>query len=124
MTQGARRLHCSMRSRLCSAPSGTSESDAMPGDKIGVALSAMEACWPIQIEDKVTRHTYNSQRCGTLAELFLVDTRGGSIGKSQAEWLEEMVPGSPCLWKIIVTSAPLSVSELKETAAAGAGVFT
>ena len=95
---------------------------ADPRGELAPALSAMQLCWPLAIEDKVTRHTYSARKCGTLAEIFLVDTRGGAIGKTQAAWLADAVPQSPCLWKIIVTGAPLSVNEPSDPAAVGAGL--
>ena len=104
--------------------SRTSKKEAAdPRGELAPALAAMQLCWPLALEDKVTRHAFSARKCGTLAEIFLVDTRGGAIGKTQAAWLADAVPQSPCLWKIVVTGAPLSVNEPVEPEAAGAGLL-
>ena len=37
--------------------------------------------------------------------------RGGRLGKTQAEWLDEQLTNSPCLWKIVVSPTNLAASE-------------
>jgi len=57
-----------------------------------------------------SRQMFGSVRCGSRAELFLLDTRGASLGRVQSEWVQGAVARSTAQWKIIVSQQPLAAS--------------
>jgi alkaline phosphatase D len=78
--------------------------------------------WPIQPPVEEPGRLYRGFRRGKLLELFILDTRqyrtpnrepdGATktmLGPRQRRWLIERVSGSDAVWKVIVSSVPLSV---------------
>ena len=63
------------------------------------------------MEDDVTRHIFAKTRYGTQAEVFTLDMRGRSLGKTQIEWLTTNVAESPCAWKLVVAPSPLAYGQ-------------
>ncbi len=79
--------------------------------------------WPIMPPPEEPHRLYRRARWGRLLELFILDTRqyrspnsqpdgpGKSmLGETQRRWLLEGLGASDAVWKIVVTSVPLSVS--------------
>jgi len=78
--------------------------------------------WPlIPPADDPTR-LYRRARWGRLLEVFILDTRQyrspntdrdgpakTMLGAAQRRWLVDAVAGSPAVWKVVVSSVPLSV---------------
>lgn len=78
--------------------------------------------WPIQPPAEEPGRLYRKFRWGKLLELFVLDTRQyrspnrevdgpakTMLGSRQRKWLIEEVSGSDAVWKVIVSSVPLSV---------------
>jgi alkaline phosphatase D len=88
-----------------------------------VGRQAFLEYWPIlPVAEEPTR-LYRSLRWGRLLEVFILDTRqyrsdncqpdGPSktmLGAAQRRWLVETVTASNAVWKVVVSSVPLSVS--------------
>jgi len=96
--------------------SGSSE-PAMP-----IGRQAFLEYWPIQRNPEDPWRLYRSFRWGRTVELFILDTRQyrdrnadrdgprkTMLGKAQREWLLETLSKSTAVWKVIVTSVPLSI---------------
>src|SRR4029450_10265084 len=78
--------------------------------------------FPIQPPREEPGRLYRKFRWGALLEIFILDTRQyrtpGSrpdgpgkpmLGATQRRWLIEAVSGSSAVWKVVVSSVPLSV---------------
>jgi alkaline phosphatase D len=78
--------------------------------------------WPLAPPDEEPGRLYRSARWGALVEVFILDTRQyrsanaepdgpakTMLGPAQRRWLIERVTGSDAVWKIVVSSVPLSV---------------
>jgi alkaline phosphatase D len=96
--------------------SGSSE-PAMP-----IGRQAFFEYWPIHRSPMDPWRLYRSFRWGRTLELFILDTRQyrdrnadqdgpqkTMLGKAQREWLLEALTKSTAVWKVIVTSVPLSI---------------
>ncbi len=78
--------------------------------------------WPIQPPPEDPHRLYRRARWGRLVEIFILDTRqyrspNGApdgpektmLGSAQREWLLAGLRGSGAVWKLIVSSVPLSI---------------
>lgn len=87
-----------------------------------VGLQGFLDYWPVAVpEDEPTR-LYRRFRWGSLLEVFLLDTRQyrsdnaqldgpgkTMLGPAQRRWLVDAVGSSTALWKVVVSSVPLSI---------------
>lgn len=89
---------------------------------MAVGRQAFLDYWPIRPPMEESGRLYRSFRWGRLLELFILDTRqyrspnrepdGPAktlLGPRQRQWLIEGVSGSDAVWKIIISSVPLSI---------------
>lgn len=87
-----------------------------------VGRQAFVDYWPILPPDEEPGRLYRKLRWGKLLEIFILDTRqyrsdNGQLdgpektmlGPIQRRWLTEGVAGSDAVWKVVVSSVPLSV---------------
>jgi alkaline phosphatase D len=78
--------------------------------------------WPIRPPADEPGRLYRRVRWGRLLEVFILDTRQyrsantepdgpakTMLGRAQRRWLLDGLSASPALWKVVVTSVPLSV---------------
>ena len=82
--------------------------DEDPRGDITPAMMARKLHLPLEVEDVMTRHTYSRSRYGRRADFFLLDTRGGVLGKTQTAWLNRELAASGCTWKFIVVQSMVS----------------
>jgi phosphodiesterase/alkaline phosphatase D-like protein len=90
----------------------TPKSGSDGGDPRGAltpAMKALKTCLPLELEDVATRHAYSRSRFGRRADFFLLDTRGGAVGKTQTAWLNNELAGSGCTWKFVVVPSIVSL---------------
>lgn len=78
--------------------------------------------WPVATPDDDPTRLYRRFRWGSLLEVFILDTRQyrsdnaqpdgpgkTMLGAVQRQWLVDGVGGSDALWKVVVSSVPLSI---------------
>jgi alkaline phosphatase D len=78
--------------------------------------------WPILPPDEEPGRLYRSTRWGRLLEVFILDTRQyrsantepdgpakTMLGAAQRRWLTERVAASDAVWKVVVSTVPLSI---------------
>ncbi|MDR4469581.1 MAG: alkaline phosphatase D family protein [Nitrospira sp.] len=83
---------------------------------------ALREYWPIASPEQDPHRLYRSVRYGANLELFILDTRQyrsrnedqdgpdkTMLGSGQLQWLLDELQRSTAIWKVIVTSVPLSV---------------
>jgi alkaline phosphatase D len=87
-----------------------------------VARAAFLAAWPVATPPDEPTRLYRRLRWGGLLEIFVLDTRQyrdpnrrrdgpnkTMLGTAQRRWLVDAVTGSPAVWKLLVSSVPLSL---------------
>ncbi len=90
--------------------------------QMAAGLQAFREYWPIHTEISDPHRLYRRVRNGSDLELFFLDTRQyrslnadpdgpakTMLGAAQLQWLLEGLAASTAIWKVIVTSVPLSV---------------
>jgi len=83
---------------------------------------ALREYWPIRVESDEPHRLYRTVRAGADVELFILDTRQyrsrntdqdgpakTMLGERQLQWLLKGLSDSTAIWKVIVTSVPLSI---------------
>lgn len=102
---------------------------AGPTQPLTVAgLQAFIDYWPLVPPKEEPRRLYRKVRWGKLVELFILDTRQyrndnrqldgpdkTMLGPAQRRWLLDGVRRSDAIWKVVVSSVPLSVSTGRQT---------
>ena len=94
-----------------------------------VGLQAFVDYWPVAAPADEPTRLYRRFRWGALLEVFVLDTRqyrsdneqpdgpGKTIlGPAQRQWLLDGVTGSAAMWKVVVSSVPLSIPSGRPTA--------
>ncbi|PWU19809.1 MAG: hypothetical protein C5B48_13125 [Candidatus Rokuibacteriota bacterium] len=89
---------------------------------MAVGRQAFVDYFPVQPPDDAPGQLYRKFRWGSLLELFILDARQyrspntapdgpgkTMLGAAQKQWLIDAVSGSTAVWKVIVSSVPLSV---------------
>jgi alkaline phosphatase D len=87
-----------------------------------VGRAAFLASWPVATPPGQPTRLHRSRRWGALLELFVLDTRQyrsrnrvpdgpdkTMLGAAQRQWLLEAVTASTAVWKVLVSSVPLSL---------------
>jgi len=87
-----------------------------------VGRQALREYWPIRVSSNDPQRLYRSVRAGADLEVFILDTRQyrslnadrdgpakTMLGAQQLQWLLSGLTESTAMWKVIVTSVPLSI---------------
>jgi alkaline phosphatase D len=87
-----------------------------------VGRAAFLDAWPVATPPGEPTRLHRRRRWGALLEIFVLDTRQyrsanrrpdgphkTMLGAAQRRWLVEAVAASPALWKVVVSSVPLSL---------------
>ena len=87
-----------------------------------VGRAAFLASWPVATSPTHPTRLYRSRRWGALLEIFVLDTRQyrssnwapdgpdkTMLGAAQRRWLVDGVTASTAVWKVVVSSVPLSL---------------
>jgi alkaline phosphatase D len=87
-----------------------------------VGRQALREYWPIRVSSDDPQRLYRSVRAGADLEVFILDTRQyrslnadrdgpakTMLGAQQLQWLLSGLTESTAMWKVIVTSVPLSI---------------
>ena len=87
-----------------------------------VGRAAFLASWPVATPPGDPTRLYRSRRWGGLLEIFVLDTRQyrssnwapdgpdkTMLGAAQRRWLVDAVTASTAVWKVVVSSVPLSL---------------
>jgi alkaline phosphatase D len=85
---------------------------------------ALREYWPIRTASDDSHRLYRTVRAGANLEMFILDTRQyrsinadqdgpakTMLGEKQLQWLLHGLTESTAIWKVIVTSMPLSISK-------------
>ena len=87
-----------------------------------IGRAAFLASWPVATPPGEPTRLYRSLRWGAVLEIFVLDTRQyrspnhrpdgpdkTMLGAAQRQWLIDSVAASPAVWKVVVSSVPLSL---------------
>jgi hypothetical protein len=78
------------------------------------SLLSVLSTFPLQVaEEGATRSLNRVVSVGPDINLFILDSRNGYLGKSQAKWLRDELEASHALWKIVLSGTPLGYKVLE-----------
>lgn len=93
-------------------------------DRMPIGRQALREYWPIRLAADDPDRLYRNVRAGADLEVFILDTRQyrsrnvdqdgpakTMLGEKQLQWLLNGLTESTATWKVIVTTAPLSISK-------------
>lgn len=93
-------------------------------DRMPIGRQALREYWPIRVAADDPDRLYRTVRAGTDLEMFILDTRQyrsrnidqdgpakTMLGEKQLQWLLRGLTESSAMWKVIVTTVPLSISK-------------
>jgi alkaline phosphatase D len=92
--------------------------------RMAAGRQALREYWPIRMASDDPHRLYRTVRAGADLEMFILDTRQyrsrnadqdgpakTMLGEKQLQWLLRGLTESTAIWKVIVTSMPLSISK-------------
>jgi alkaline phosphatase D len=86
-----------------------------PAPQLNAAVNAFFETVPLPESVRSTRRLWRSLRFGRTVELFMLDVRserdraaGHYISPEQLDWLRSGLSDSPCVWKLVATSVPIT----------------
>jgi len=84
-------------------------------DWLDTAVQAFHETVPLPDHVRTSRRLWRSLRFGRTVELFVLDVRGERdaeaghyVSPEQLQWLQEGLSASPCVWKVVATSVPIT----------------
>jgi len=83
--------------------------------RLDMAVKTFFETVPLPASVRSTRRLWRTLRFGRTVELFLLDVRserdrdaGHYISPEQLQWLRDGLSDSPCVWKVVATSVPIT----------------
>jgi len=73
------------------------------------SLASLIYYLPIELKETATSNVYYSMPYGEHIQLFILDSRNGFLGQTQAKWLRDELISCGSVWKIVISSVPLGM---------------